>query len=169
MNNFFSHTFFGLIFLIFQGLFLNNINLFEWLNPFLYIYFIVYYPLKNNRIIFILISFLYGLIQDFFSDTHAIHSAACLIIAYFRPVFLKLYFGMAYEHQVVKFNSVELNQNIFYLFTLTFVHHLIIFCLEVFDFGKILLILKNTFFNSLFTFFIVYIFYEFLINKNKFS
>jgi hypothetical protein len=76
---------------------------------------------------------------------------------------------MAYEHQVVKFNSVELNQNIFYLFTLTFVHHLIIFCLEVFDFGKILLILKNTFFNSLFTFFIVYIFYEFLINKNKFS
>ena len=92
MNNFFLHTFFGLIFLIFQGLFLNNVNLFEWLNPFLYIYFIVYYPLKNNRIIFILISFLYGLIQDFFSDTHAIHSAACLIIAYFRPVFLKLYF-----------------------------------------------------------------------------
>jgi len=54
---------------------------------------------------------------------------------------------MAYEHQVVKFNSIELKQNLFYLLSIIFIHHFILFGLEVFDMSKISLILKNTFSN----------------------
>ena len=100
MSNIFSNIIIAIFLIIIQGLFLNNVNFLEWLNPYIYLYFIIYFPLKSNRTLYITISFLYGLIIDFFSDMHAIHSAACLIIAYSRPYFLKLYFGMAYEHHV---------------------------------------------------------------------
>ncbi len=167
MSNIFSNIIIAIFLIIIQGLFLNNVNFLEWLNPYIYLYFIIYFPLKSNRTLYITISFLYGLIIDFFSDMHAIHSAACLIIAYSRPYFLKLYFGMAYEHQVVKFNSLEIKQNIFYLFNIIIIHHLTLFCLEIFDVTKISLILSNTLSNSIFTFFSIYVLYEFLLNNNK--
>ena len=110
---------------------------------------------------------IYGLLIDLFSDTHGIHAASTLCIAYFRPYLLKLFFGMAYEHQVVKFNSLELKQNIFYLFSMIIIHHIILFSLEVFDLSKANLIFDNIISNSIFTFISVYVLYEFLTRKSK--
>ena len=145
MNKIFSNIILAIILIITQGLFFNNINFLGSINPFIYIFFIAYFPLKNNRTFFIFCAFVYGLIIDIFSDTHAIHAAATLTISFLRPNLLKIFFVMAYEHQVVKFNSIELKQNLFYLISIIFIHHFILFGLEVFDISKISLILKNTF------------------------
>ena len=40
---------------------------------------------------------------------------------------LKIFFGIAYQHQVVKFKHLEFKQNFFYLITMIFTHHLILF------------------------------------------
>ena len=167
MNKIVSNIILALILILSQGLFFNNINFLGSINPFIYIFFIAYFPLKNNRTFFIFCAFIFGLIIDVFSDTHAIHAAATLTIAFLRPYFLKLYFGMAYEHQVVKFNSIELKQNLLYLLTIVFIHHLILFSLEIFDISKISLILKNTFGNTIFTFTVIYILFELIINRKK--
>ena len=165
MNNIFNNIILALILILAQCLIFNNINFLGSINPFLYIFFIVYFPLKNNRTLFIICAFFYGFIIDMFSDTHAIHAAATLTISFIRPNLLKLFFGMAYEHQVVKFNSIELKQNLFYIFSIIFIHHLILFGLEIFDISKIMLIIKNTFKTAIFTFVTVYILFEFIINK----
>ena len=167
MNKFVTNIITALILIFAQGLFFNNINFLGSINPFVYIFFIAYFPLKNNRTFFIFCAFLYGLIIDVFSDTHAVHAAATLTIAFFRPYLLKLYFGMAYEHQVVKFNSIGLKQNMFYLLSIIFIHHLILFGLEVFDFSKISLMLKNTFNSLIFTFILTYTLFEIIINRAK--
>ena len=167
MNKLVSNITIALILIFTQGLFFNNINFLGSINPFVYVFFIAYYPIKNNRTFFIICAFIYGLIIDIFSDTHAIHAAATLIISYLRPNLLKLFFGIAYEHQVVKFNSIELKQNLLYLLTIVFIHHLILFSLEIFDISKISLILKNTFGNTIFTFTVIYILFELIINRNK--
>lgn len=167
MNNIIYNLVLGMSLIFVQALFLNNINFLEFLNPFIYIYIIIYFPIKNNRPVFILAAFIYGLLMDLFSDTHGIHSASTLCIAYFRPYLLKLFFGMAYEHQVVKFNSLELKQNIFYLFSMVIIHHIILFSLEVFDLSKINLIFQNVISNSIFTFLSVFILYEFLMRKSR--
>ena len=167
MNKLVSNITIALLLIFTQGLFFNNINFLGSINPFVYVFFIAYYPIKNNRTFFIICAFIYGLIIDIFSDTHAIHAAATLIISYLRPNLLKLFFGIAYEHQVVKFNSIELKQNLLYLLTIVFIHHLILFSLEIFDISKISLILKNTFGNTIFTFTVIYILFELIINRKK--
>ena len=167
MNRIFSNIILAVVLMFAQGLFFNNINFLGSINPFIYIFFIAYFPLKNNRSFFIFCAFVYGLIIDVFSDTHAIHAEFTLIISYIRPNLLKLFFGMAYEHQVVKFNSIELKQNLFYLLSIIFIHHFILFGLEVFDMSKISLILKNTFSSLVFTLIVIYILFELIIKRHK--
>ena len=56
MNNIIYNLILGASLILMQSLFLNNINLLEYLNPFIYIYFIIYYPIKNNRSVFIILA-----------------------------------------------------------------------------------------------------------------
>ena len=152
MNNLISiHTarFFALI--IFQVLILNNINFFGFINPYLYILFIALFPVKNNRLTIISLSFLLGLCVDLFLDTGGIHAAACVFAAYVRPVILKFCFGTVYEHQNVKFETAEFDSKLIYFSLLTAVHHFVLFSLETFNISKIIFTLKKTLFTSIFT------------------
>ena len=128
MNNIVStNTVRFIILVLVQLLILNHINFLGYINPNAYILFILVFPIKNNRILFIFLSFLLGLTIDLFSDSGGVHAAACVTIAYVRPVFLKLCFGMIYEHQAVKFSHVELRVKLTYIAILTVIHHLILF------------------------------------------
>ena len=64
MNKFVSNIITALILIFAQGLFFNNINFLGSINPFVYVFFIAYFPLKNNRTFFIFCAFIYGLIID---------------------------------------------------------------------------------------------------------
>ncbi|GGH40788.1 rod shape-determining protein MreD [Mangrovimonas yunxiaonensis] len=152
MNSLISgHTvrFISLVFL--QVLVLNHINFLGYLNPYLYVLFVALYPIKNNRALFLILSFLLGLLIDIFSDSGGIHAAATLTIAYARPIILKFSFGTAYDHQTVKFNTIEFGALLVYFFILILVHHFVLFSLEIFNIKSILLILQETLFSSIFT------------------
>lgn len=152
MTNILSiHTMRFLILIFFQILIFNNIHFLGYINPYVYILFIILFPVKNNRIILIILSFLLGLIIDFFMDTGGIHAAACVFIAYIRPAILKFTFGTIYEHQTVKFNSIDFGSKLTYFTLLTVLHHVILFSFEVFSIYKIILVLEKTLFSSIFT------------------
>ena len=144
-----SVRFFTLI--IFQVLICNHINFLGYLNPYIYILFIVLYPVKNNRLLFIFISFLLGLIIDLFLDSGGIHAAAALTIAYIRPLVLKFSFGTLYEHQTMKFDALDFGPKLIYISILTLAHHIILFYLEIFSMSKIILALQKALFSSIFT------------------
>ncbi|WP_066224083.1 rod shape-determining protein MreD [Formosa haliotis] len=146
-----SQIFKFLLLVLVQVVILNHINFLGYINPYLYILFIVLYPIKNDRIVFLLLSFLLGILVDIFSDSGGIHAAACVTIAYIRPLVLKWSFGTVYEHQTIKFNNVDFGSKLMYISILTVVHHLILFLLEVFNFSEILLTLQKTLFSSIFT------------------
>jgi len=152
MNSIFSiHTirFIALIFV--QVLILNHINFLGYINPYIYILFIALFPVKNNRIVLLLLSFLLGVTIDMFLDTGGIHAGACVFIAYVRPIILKSSFGMIYEHQTIRFDSVEFGSKLTYFTLFTLLHHIVLFSLEIFSISKILLILQKTLFSSIFT------------------
>ncbi len=165
MNNIIKNTISAITLILLQCLILNNINFSNSINPFLYIYIIIYFPVINNRMAFILFSFLYGLSIDFFSDSAAIHAAACVSLAYFRPLFLKLFFGMTYIHQVVKFKNIDIRQNILYVSSLTLFHHFVLFLIEVFNSSKIFLIIEKTILTGLFTILLILLLNLFLKKK----
>jgi len=109
------------------------------------------YPITNNRVLFIFLSFSIGLSIDIFLDSGGVHAAASVAIAYVRPLFLKFSFGAAYEYQAVKFSNTNFSQRVIYFLLLIVIHHAILFSLVVFDKNEGLMVVKQTLYSSAFT------------------
>jgi len=150
-NSVFLHATRFITLALLQALVFNYVNFLGYINPYIYIMFIALFPVKNNRLFIIFLSFFLGLTIDLFTDTGGIHAAACVFVAYIRPVLLKFSFGVIYEHQTIKFNTVEFGEKLTYLTLLTLIHHFVLFSLELFSTSKIILVLQKTLFSSIFT------------------
>ncbi|MBL7559209.1 rod shape-determining protein MreD [Olleya sp. YSTF-M6] len=152
MNNLLSiHTVRFIVLILLQVLVFNNINFMGYINPYVYVLFIALFPVKNNRLTFLFLSFLLGLSIDIFMDSGGINAAAALLTAYARPIILKFSFGAIYEHQAVKFNNIDFGQRVTYILLLVLIHHLTYFLLEIFNVSKIIFVLQNTLFSGIFT------------------
>jgi len=142
-------SFIGLVLL--QVIVCSNINFLGDLNPFVYVIFILLYPVTKNRLLYVFLSFLLGFTIDIFLDSGGMHAAASVVIAYIRPLFLKFSFGAAYDYQSIKFSNTDFSQRIVYFLFLIVIHHFILFSLVLFDQNKIVLILQQALYSSIFT------------------
>ncbi len=149
-NNTYFITFlrFALLVLV-QVLVFNRLNFLGFINPMVYILFLYWYPIKENRSFFIVISFLLGFCIDLFSDTLALHAAATVTMAYIRPTIMRFVFGVNYEFQSFKLSNSTKAQQITFLALLIVAHHMIFFTLEIFSLSNLLLILKKILFTSI--------------------
>ncbi|MCX2838088.1 rod shape-determining protein MreD [Salinimicrobium profundisediminis] len=146
-----------IVLLMLQVLLLNNINFLGYINPYLYVVFILLYPFNANQTLFIFLSFLLGWGIDIFEDSGGINAAACVVAAYIRPAVLRFSFGVSYDYQTIKFSSTQPGSRISYVLIIVLVHHLVLFLLEFFNFAHLLLLLKKTFFSAAFTIILVFI------------
>ncbi|MDC6385000.1 rod shape-determining protein MreD [Flagellimonas taeanensis] len=128
-----------------QVLIFNTLNFMGFINPMVYVIFFYWYPLKSNRALFMLVSFLLGFIIDIFSDTLALNAIASLTVAYARPVVMRFCFGVNYEFQNFSFKNTTKIQRVTFLALLILIHHLIFFSLEILSIAHFLLILKKVF------------------------
>jgi rod shape-determining protein MreD len=152
--------------LLVQVVICNHINFFGYISPYIYIIFIFLFPIKDNRLNLLLVSFFLGVLVDMFSDSGGVHAAASVCLAYARPILLKTSFGMSYEHHSIKFSTTEIGNLITYISIGTVLHHLILFTLEVFNISNILLILNKTLFSSMFTIVLSFLIII-LFNRNR--
>ena len=155
--------FLGLLFL--QVLICSNINFMGYINPHIYLLFILLYPTSNNRLTFIFCSFLIGFIIDVFLDSGGTHAAASVLIAYLRPLFLKFSFGAAYDYQVIKFSNTDFTQRLIYFSSMIAIHHFVLFFLVVFNQNQIMLIIKYALYSSAFTLLLCLLFTSLFSNE----
>ena len=142
-NSYFVNIIRFTLLVLVQVLVFNRLNFFGFINPMVYILFLYWYPIKENRAAFIGLSFLLGLFIDLFSDTMAIHAASTVTIAYIRPAIMRFVFGVNIEFQSFRLSSSTKAQQFTFLALLIVVHHTVFFTLEIFSFSNILLILKK--------------------------
>lgn len=144
---------FSLIGLLFLQVFvLNNIQFLGYVNPYVYIAFVFFYPLNKNRFPFLILCFLLGLGIDFFSDSGGINAASILVIAYLRIFFIKTYFKkLPADFTFFKLETEPFGKVLTFLVTLTLIHHFIFFFLTNFSFKNGLIVLMNTLFSAVFT------------------
>ncbi|HET8753978.1 MAG TPA: rod shape-determining protein MreD [Salinimicrobium sp.] len=158
MNNLIITNAVRFIFLIFlQVLLLNNINFLGYINPYLYILFIILYPFNASQGLLIFLSFLLGFSIDIFEDSGGINAAACLVIAYIRPFLLRFSFGVSYDYQNIKISNTSFGSLFSYVVMMVLVHHFILFLLEIFSFAHLLLLLKKIFFSAIFTTLLIFL------------
>lgn len=140
-----------IVLILVQILILNNINFLGYINPYSYVLFVLLFPLNPNKGLFLFASFLLGLTMDMFGDSGGVHAAACLSIAFVRPVILRWVFGVSYEFQTLKLNNVALGERLLYSVLMVTLHHSLLFLLETFNFSLFLIIIKKILFSSIFT------------------
>jgi len=144
-NYYFINIIRFILLVLVQVLVFNRLNFFGFINPMVYILFLYWYPIKENRATLIGLGFLLGIFIDFFSDTMAINAASTITIAYLRPTIMRFIFGVNYEFQSFKLSNATKAQQITFLALLIVVHHMVFFTLEIFSFENFLLILKKVF------------------------
>lgn len=153
--------------ILLQVLLFNNINFLGYINPQLYVLFILLYPFNGNQTLFLFLCFLLGLGVDLFEDSGGINAAASLVVAYIRPALLRFSFGVSYDYQTVRFSSTPYGSRFSYVALMVFLHHLVLFLLEIFSFAHLLLLLKKTLFSGIFTIVLVFLALALFIRKSR--
>ena len=155
------------IFLIFfQVLILNHINLGGFINPYLYVYFILLLPFITPKWLLLVSAFLIGISIDFFSNTMGINAAASVMMAFARP-FVISFISTGTEYEVGErpsFKNQDMKWFVYYCVILILIHHFVLFYLEIFRFREFFTTFIRVVFSSAFTFLLVmlseYLFYR---------
>jgi rod shape-determining protein MreD len=157
-----------IILVLVQVLIIKNIEMGRYIIPFIYVLFIISLPFEIPNWLLLVVSFLLGISIDFFYNTAGMHAAACLVMAYVRPTILKLFspregyeFGM--QPTIHYLGSVWF---VSYAGILIFIHHLVLFFIEVFRFSEFFSTLLRVIVSSLFTLLLV-VLIQFLFKQKK--
>jgi rod shape-determining protein MreD len=134
-----------------QIIIFNNIDFLGYINPFPYILFIILFPVNGNKSALLIASFCLGLVMDMFSNSGGVHTASCLLLAYFRPYIFKFSFGLSYEYQTVRLNDILTPERFSFILISVVIHHFALFLLEVFQLSFLWDILLRTILSTVFT------------------
>lgn len=169
INNLGRYLFNLIIIILIQVIILNNLNLGGYINPFLYVLFILTLPVDIPDWLLLVIGFFLGLLMDIFLNSLGMHTSASVFIAFLRPFLLRYlaprdgyepgslpipsYFGFSW---FLKYSAISV-----------FAHHLFLFLIEAFTFANFFTTLWKTTVSTLFTLLIITIAMLFGHQKEK--
>ena len=139
-----------------QILILNQVQLGGFINPYIYILFIILLPLNTPRYLVLLLGFVMGITIDTFMNSLGIHTAACVFIAYLRPFIVRLISNR--EEDRSEYPGLHQNKLIWflsYVSIMVILHHTVLFYIEVFTFSGFFQTLYHVVISSLFSIFII--------------
>lgn len=131
-----------ILFIFIQAFILDKVPLLhQYIKPWLYFLFILWIPFDISKNWLLVISFIFGLTMDYFSQSMGMYAAACVFIAYLRPFIL----NALLPHEKVEITyfepsirSMGFQQYLIYALILTFAHHFIVVLIEWMRFGDFL-------------------------------
>ena len=140
-----------ILLVLLQILVCSKMELFGFINPMIYLLFLVIYPFKTNQTLFIIVGFLIGFSIDFFSLSGGAHTIATLTVSFLRPMLIRNAFGVTAEIPTHFQNDNRTINKYFFLTLLLGVHHLLYFSFVFFSWSAKYLILKYSLFTFLFS------------------
>ena len=150
-----------------QVLVFNNIEISGYINPYIYILFIVLLPFETPRWLELILGFLLGFSIDIFSETLGMHTAATVFVAYIRP-FVLSYFAPRDGYELGSFPRVfyyGLPWFIKYAILLVLAHHMVLFFLEMFSFTDFFTTIFRIVLTSVFSSFLIIVSQYFIFRK----
>ena len=117
---------------------LNHIQWNGYVNPYVYVLFILLMPVEIPNWLLLILAFFTGLTIDMFGSSGGMHAAATVFMAFARPGVLRLIAPRdGYEAETKLTPQVMgLTWFLTYIGILVFLHHLMCFYIEVFRFSE---------------------------------
>ena len=158
---------FSLIFvllILLQILLFNNIQFSGYVNPYVYLLFILILPVEIPSWLLLLLSFLTGLIMDFFSDSQGMHTFATVLAGFVRPYILMIIAPRdGYEPgSAPSMLTYGFRWFLTYTLLVVLIHHIALFYVEVFRFTDFFRTMLRVLLSSLFsiTFILIFEYYR---------
>lgn len=137
--NIIKHTWRLIVVTAIQVLILNHIYLGGFITPFIYPIIILLLPFDTRGWVLLVYAFGVGLLVDMFSESMGMHSAALVIMAFFRPAVIRM---ISIKTDFEPGSEPRIENNGFgwvllYSFILVLIHHFALFSIEVFRVDEI--------------------------------
>lgn len=162
INSVLRYGFVFILLLLLQVLLFNNIQFSGYVNPYIYILFILLLPMGIPSWLLLVLGFLTGAVVDLFSGSPGMHSSATVLAAFIRPAVIR---GISVREGHEAGVSPSMSTHGFrwfliYTSVIVLVHHFALFYIEVFRFADFfrtfLRVLLSSFFSILFIVIIEY-------------
>ncbi len=119
--------------------------------PFVYVLLLIFLPNDWAPWIVLLSGFFIGICVDFIFFSGGIHTAACVLIAYTRPLFIRAVFSDTMAPQDLKIEHESFGSLFQYVILIVLVHHFFVFLFVVGTIVRLEWLLGAWFANSLLT------------------
>ncbi|MGQ7869595.1 rod shape-determining protein MreD [Sunxiuqinia sp. sy24] len=155
-----------LVLVLLQTLLLNNIQFSGYVNPYLYVLFILLLPFETPRYLLLFLGFFLGLSIDIFSNTPGIHASATTFMAFLRPSTISLISSRdtIEANTPPRLTTMGFGWFLRYTLILVLTHHLFLFFIEVFTFNGFIHTLTRSLFSAVFSIILIII-SQFLVFK----
>ena len=168
MNDILQHTIRFFILVGIQILVLNNVQISGYINPFVYILFIILLPPKMPKSIVLILAFIMGFTIDIFSDSYGIHSSATVLLAFLRPKVLTLVSIKGGEDlEEIGIKQLRINRFFTYSGILCLTHHFTLFYLEAFRLNEFFDTFLRTLYSSIISILMILLIESLFSNKKN--
>lgn len=127
-----------ILLIIIQVFVLNNIRINGYINPHLYVLFVLLLPFETPAWLLLISSFFLGLSIDIFAHTPGLNASATVLMAFARPGVIMILSGSKGIEPGMNPGIRSMGFQWFFLYSLSLVllHHLALFYIEVFRFNE---------------------------------
>jgi len=142
-----------IVLVLIQVAILNNIQVSGFLNPYMYVLFILLVPFETPNWLLLLLSFLLGFSVDIFSGTLGMHASACVFMGYIRPYVLN-YLSLRDGYEIGTYPGISYYGFAWffkYALVLVIAHHSFLFIIEAFSFSNFSETMVRIIFSSFFS------------------
>lgn len=167
LNDIVKYSGIFVLLLLIQILVMNNIGFSGYVNPYIYLLFIILLPLEIPAWLLLIIAFFTGLTVDLFTATAGLHTSATVAVAFVRPYILRVIapregYDLGDEPGI---RTKGFRWFIIYVVLIVFIHHFTLFYVEVFRLKHFLHTLLKVILSSLFSILFIVIIQVLLIRK----
>lgn len=139
-----------------QVLVLNQVQLSGYINPFIYVLFILLLPVSTPRYLLLILAFFIGIAVDIFSNSLGVHAAATVFIAYLRPYIIRLISNREEDrNEYPGLRQNKFSWFLYYTSIMVFSHHFVLFYLEYFTFSHFFATFLKILLSSVFSIFVI--------------
>lgn len=153
INSIIRYSLSFILLILVQVLLLDNIQVSGYINPYVYVMFILILPFEIPSWLLLLLSFATGFLMDLFSGSPGMHSAATVLAGFIRPYILSITSTRdGYEpHSSPSLSNYGFRWFLIYTTLIVLVHHTTLFYLEVFRFADFFRTMLRVLISSVFT------------------